>query len=104
MKTIKKYQKLLEKLDIKDKYYKILKKDIDDKLFIINDLKNKDYSNLDKMVFKNSHGDYNVMQFIYKNNKIETIIDFAVGEFIPISWEIINSYSYIIKKIWFYYI
>lgn len=56
-----------------------------------------DLTNINKMSHYVSHGDYSYLQFIYKDNKINAIIDFIRARIIPISWEIIRSYSYMDK-------
>ena len=56
------------------------------------------FKELKKLTYKNTHGDYNMMQFIYKDEKINAIIDFVSAEKMPIVWEIIRSYSYIDEK------
>ena len=50
-----------------------------------------------KLTIKNTHGDFNVLQFIYKNNHINSVIDFVSACKMPIVWELIRSYSYIDK-------
>ena len=54
-----------------------------------------DIPDLDKTTIKASHGDYNVLQFIYKDGKINAVIDFINASKLPIIWEVIRSYSYI---------
>lgn len=78
--------------------YKIIK-DLKDKIEMLNYLKdNFDFKNFDKLTSLNTHGDYSVLQFIYKDNKINSIIDFASACNMPIVWELIRSYSYIDKE------
>ena len=82
---------LLKDSDIDNK----IKKDILDKIDILNNIKNKDYSDMKYLTMANTHGDYNVRQFIYDNNHIKAILDFVSATKMPIVWEIIRSYSYI---------
>ena len=56
---------------------------------------NLDFRDMDKLTVMNTHGDYSVLQFIYKEEKINAIIDFVSACKMPIVWEIIRSYSYI---------
>ena len=51
-----------------------------------------------KLTIKNTHGDFNVLQFIYKNNHINSVIDFVSACKMPVVWELIRSYSYIDKN------
>lgn len=77
-----------------------IKKDIKDKLNILKQIKpqvaNYDFNNL---TIVNTHGDYNVLQFIYNQNKVSAVIDFISACKMPIVWEIIRSYSYIDKDV-----
>ena len=59
---------------------------------------NLDFKDMSKLTVMNTHGDYSVLQFIYKDGKINAIIDFVSACKMPIVWEIIRSYSYIDKK------
>ena len=52
-----------------------------------------------KLTIKNTHGDFNVLQFIYKNNHINSVIDFVSACRMPVVWELIRSYSYIDKDV-----
>ena len=60
---------------------------------------NFDFSDMNKVSVMNTHGDYSILQFIYKNGKINAIIDFVSACKMPIVWEIIRSYSYIDPKV-----
>lgn len=94
---IEKIKSLQSKVD-KNKDERIYN-DLSDKLYIIEDLKNNfDFKNMDKITLKNTHGDYNLLQFIYNDKKISAIIDFVSACKMPVIWEIIRSYSYIDKK------
>lgn len=46
---------------------------------------------MDKITIKNNRSDYSVLQFIYKDEKI----DFVLASKIPIIWELIKSFTYI---------
>ena len=73
-------------------------KDLSDKIDMLNKIKGKyNIEDITKTTLKNSHGDYNVLQFIYCGNKIKAIIDFATACKMPIIWEIIRAYSLIDK-------
>ncbi len=73
--------------------------DLNDKIFMIEKIKsNSNLNELEKLSIKNTHGDYSVLQFIYEDDKIKSIIDFVSACKMPIVWEIIRSYSYIDKE------
>ena len=97
--SIEKFNELLKRINKEDKHYDQIKQDLEEKIKIINELKNKDYSDMNNMTLKNTHGDYSVMQFIYKDDKIAGILDFAACGCMPIAWEVIRSYSYIDKDV-----
>ena len=61
---------------------------------IITSLEKMDFSEMTDLTLKNSHGDYSIMQFIYKDEKVEALLDFAKARKMPIAWEIIRSYIY----------
>lgn len=69
--------------------------DTQDKLKIIEQLEKMDFEGMQYITNKNSHGDFSIMQFIYQNEKVCAVLDFAKAKAFPISWEIIRSYSYI---------
>ena len=76
-----------------------IRHDITDKINMLDDMiTNFDFSEMSNLTCKNTHGDYSVMQFIYKDGKINAIIDFVSACKMPIVWEIIRSYSYIDEK------
>ena len=60
-------------------------------------LKN-DFSGAENVSIKKTHGDYTIRQFIYEGDEIKAIIDFVNAAELPITWEIIRSYSYIDKE------
>lgn len=97
--SINKYYDIIKQLDLSNKTDLIIKKDMEDKIEMINYFKNNiSLSQIEKITSKNSHGDYSIMQFIYKDEKINAIVDFVSASNIPIVWEIIRSYSYIDKE------
>lgn len=53
---------------------------------------------IENITYKNVHGDYSVMQFLYKNGKINAVLDFATAAYMPVILEIARSYSYIDEK------
>lgn len=92
--SIEKQQKLLKKININD--HPRIYKDLTDKILMLEYVRdNYDFSDMDKLTTMNTHGDYSVLQFIYKNGKINAIIDFVSACKMPVVWEIIRSYSYI---------
>lgn len=96
-KSIEKYNCLLSKVE--GEYFGKIKKDLEEKISMIEYVKdNLNFEEMGKLTYKNTHGDYNALQFIYKEGKIEAIIDFVSACKMPIVWEIIRSYSYIDEK------
>lgn len=85
---------------VKGKYKEKVINDLNEKMYFLNYI--KDQINIEEMIKKitymKTHGDYNVLQFIYKDEKILAIIDFATSCKMPIIWEVIRSYSYIDPK------
>ena len=53
---------------------------------------------MSKLTVMNIHADYSVLQFIYKDGKINAIIDFVSACKMLVVWEIIRFYSYIDSK------
>ena len=95
-KSIAKFNALIK--DANGKYKERIIKDLSDKIDMLNGVRGKyNIEDITKTTFKNSHGDYNVLQFIYCGNKIKAIIDFATACKMPIIWEIIRAYSLIDK-------
>lgn len=95
-----KYNAILEKIGNSKIECKI-KEDIIFKKNLLKDIeKIIDFSDINKITHKVSHGDYSSLQFIYnKDNRIKAIIDFIKVKKLPIIWEIARSYSYIDKEI-----
>lgn len=95
--SIEKQQKLLQKISA-DTYPQIYR-DLTDKIFMLEYVRdNLDFRDMDKLTVMNTHGDYSVLQFMYKDGKINAIIDFVSACKMPIVWEVIRSYSYIDPK------
>ncbi|MGN1342570.1 MAG: phosphotransferase [Bacilli bacterium] len=95
--SIEKQQKLLQKISA-DNYPQIYR-DLTDKIFMLKYVRdNLDFRDMDKLTVMNTHGDYSVLQFMYKDGKINAIIDFVSACKMPIVWEVIRSYSYIDPK------
>lgn len=94
--SIKKHEAILSMLDESDKTDMKIKKDIEEKIKMIKIIKDTiDFSEMKNLTIKNTHGDYNLLQFIYKEGKVVAVIDFVSACQMPIVWELIRSYSYI---------
>lgn len=100
-KGIEKHQKLLELInDKKDDETLKIKKNLEEKIDMLKDISKKNiFIDTKKLTIKNTHGDFNVLQFIYKNNHINSVIDFVSACRMPVVWELIRSYSYIDKDV-----
>ncbi len=95
--SIEKQQKLLKK--ISETTYPQIYKDLTDKISMLEYMRdNFDFTEMSKLTIMNTHGDYSLLQFIYKDGKINAIIDFVSACKMPIVWEVIRSYSYIDSK------
>ena len=94
--SIEKQNDLLNKISVEE--YPRIYKDLTDKIQMLKSISNLDFSDMDKLTIMNTHGDYSVLQFIYKDEKINGILDFVSACKMPIVWEVIRSYSYIDKK------
>lgn len=96
--SIKKHKELLEKTSGNNS--KQIRKDLEEKICMLEYIKaNYNFKELKNLTLMNTHGDYSVLQFIYKENKIKAVIDFVSACKMPIVWEIIRSYSYIDKSV-----
>ncbi|MGN1268737.1 MAG: phosphotransferase [Candidatus Aphodocola sp.] len=96
-KGIKKHEELLDSLN-DDEVDQRIKKDLLEKIEMIKEISSgTDFSEMTNLTEKNTHGDYNILQFIYKDGKINAVIDFVSATKMPIVWELIRSYSYIDK-------
>ena len=100
-KGIEKHQKLLELIDDKDDEETLkIKKNLEEKMDMLKDISKRNiFIDTKKLTIKNTHGDFNVLQFIYKNNHINSVIDFVSACKMPVVWELIRSYSYIDKDV-----
>lgn len=98
-KANQKYNSMIEKVGDSKIDLKI-KEDIIFKKQLLQDLEEIiDFTEINKITHKVSHGDYSNLQFIYnKDNKIKAILDFIKVKKLPIVWEIARSYSYIDKE------
>ncbi len=94
---IDKQEKLIKKISAEN--YPQIYKDLTDKISMLKYIRdNLDFSDMSKLTIMNTHGDYSLLQFIYKDGKINAIIDFVSACKMPIVWEVIRSYSYIDPK------
>lgn len=92
--SIEKHQGLLSK--ITEKEYSQIFNDLNEKISMLEYAKNNiDFNEMKNLTVMNTHGDYSVLQFIYKDDKIKAVIDFVSACKMPIVWEVIRSYSYI---------
>lgn len=100
-KGIEKHQKLLELINDKDAEETLkIKRDLEEKINMIKNISKENiFIDTKKLTIKNTHGDFNILQFIYKNNHINSVIDFVSACRMPIVWELIRSYSYIDKNV-----
>ena len=90
--AIDRYRNLLQKLDVNDECYARISDDFKAKCEMIErfDPNLFDFSSLS---VENTHGDYNVLQLIFERDKVKAVIDFASCARLPVSWEIIRSYT-----------
>lgn len=95
--SIKKHEDLLPMLDKNKERDKKIKNDILEKIEMIKEVRLNDFEQMKNLTVLNTHGDYNVLQFIYKDDKINAAIDFVSACKMPVVWELIRSYSYIDK-------
>lgn len=75
-----------------------IRKYAEDRFQILNKLEKIDFKDMENVSLKNSHGDFSVMQFIYRNERVIGILDFEKARCMAICWEIIRSYTYIDEK------
>ena len=95
--SIKKHEELLFMLDENNEIDKKIKTDILEKIKMIKLVRLNDFEQMKNLTVLKTHGDYNVLQFIYKEGKINAVIDFVNVCKMPVVWELIRSYSYIDK-------
>ena len=100
-KSIEKHQELLKVINDKDDEETLkIKRDLEEKINMIKDISEENiFIDTKKLTIKNTHGDFNVLQLIYKNNHINSVIDFVSACKMPVVWELIRSYSYIDKNV-----
>ena len=92
-------RELIEKAKNDEHYGKEIIKDLTDKIDMLEQLlEDGTFKDISNVTVKKTHGDYSVMQFIYDGDEIKAIIDFVNAAELPITWEIIRSYSYIDKE------
>lgn len=96
-KIIKLMQDAEQNTNINENIKEKIIRDAYDKLEIIQQLEKMNFEGIQYVTNKNSHGDFSIMQFIYQDEKVCAVLDFAKAKSFPISWEIIRSYSYIDK-------
>lgn len=97
--AIRKHLDLISLAKKNESHGEIIIKDLKDKIDMLNMMK-KDgtFKGATNVTVKKTHGDYNVLQFIYDDQgKIKSIIDFVNAGELPIVWEIARSYNYIDK-------
>ena len=94
-KSIEKHQELLKVINDKDDEETLkIKRDLEEKINMIKDISEENiFIDTKKLTIKNTHGDFNVLQLIYKNNHINSVIDFVSACNMPVVWELIRSYS-----------
>lgn len=54
--------------------------------------------NFARLTRKNSHGDYNVYQWICDSDQIKAVIDFGSCSNVPAIWELLRSYTYAARE------
>lgn len=90
--TINKYHNLLAQLNAGDENYNKIAVDFKNKCEIISAF-NPDVFPFSSLTVENTHGDYNVLQLIFSEDKVKAVIDFSSCARLPICWELIRSYS-----------
>lgn len=94
--SIKKHKELLFLLNENDEIDLKIKSNLEEKLEMIKAIKDTiNFSEMQNLTIMNTHGDYNLLQFIYKDGHVAAVIDFVSACQMPIVWELIRSYSYI---------
>ena len=99
-KSIGKYKNLIFQIAKADVYGEEIKKDLNDKIEMLKEIKkDQTITKITNITIKKTHGDYNVLQFIYdSNDSIKVILDFATAGELPIVWELARSYNYMDKE------
>lgn len=98
--SIAKHQALILLTEKDNIYGEAIKRDLIDKINFLNEVKqNQTFQAITNITIKKTHGDYNVLQFIYdSNDNIKAILDFSASGELPIAWEIARSYNYMDKE------
>ena len=96
--SISNYNNLIKKLSNEFKIEKEIILDLTKKINMLKEISKLDFNDKNKLTTLNTHGDFNVLQFVYHNKKIKAILDFVSACKMPIIWEVIRSYSYIDKE------
>ena len=98
-KSQQKFEEIIKLAKSNKKYGKLIISDLKEKQNMLNKfLLGNDFAEIEKVSIKKTHGDYTIRQFIYDGDNIKAIIDFVNAAELPITWEIIRSYSYIDKE------
>lgn len=98
-KSIAKHENLIPLAEEDEVHGTEIVKDLKDKIEMLKKVKNDGtFKKATNVTIKKTHGDYNVLQFIYDDEgKIKAVIDFVNAGEMPIVWEIARSYNYIDK-------
>ena len=96
--SIEKLQKLIDSINDDNPYKERFIDDLNQKIEICKNLMNFNFEELNKVTLKVCHGDYSVQQLIYNEELGTAVIDFETVRYMPITWEIIRSYSYVDKE------
>lgn len=98
-KSIAKHENLIPLAEGDEAHGTEIVKDLKDKIEMLKKVKNDGtFKKATNVTIKKTHGDYNVLQFIYDDEgKIKAVIDFVNAGEMPIVWEIARSYNYIDK-------
>lgn len=98
-KSIAKHENLIPLAEEDEAHGAEIVKDLKDKIEMLKEVKNDGtFKKATNVTIKKTHGDYNVLQFIYDDKgKIKAVIDFVNAGEMPIVWEIARSYNYIDK-------
>lgn len=96
--SVEKLQKLIDSINDDNPYKERFIDDLNQKIEICKNLMNFNFEELNKVTLKVCHGDYSVQQLIYNEELGTAVIDFETVRYMPITWEIIRSYSYVDKE------
>ena len=90
--AINKYHNLLAQLNAGDENYNKIAMDFKNKCEIISAFNPAAFP-FSSLTVENTHGDYNVLQLIFSEDRVKAVIDFSSCARLPICWELIRSYS-----------